>query len=117
WINSVAGRLIHFVPAEVTVELVFVIVIAPKFEAFAVRRELLFFIEHHQLGCAPWLTWAPDVAPELVIGFVVTPPDIIIASRRLGRDPLRHLDSRLLNPLRNSLARGEEHCAQSQIRG
>jgi hypothetical protein len=30
---------------------------------------------------------------------------------------LRHLDSRLLNPLRNSFATGEEYCTEHHIRG
>src|SRR5215472_17563611 len=30
---------------------------------------------------------------------------------------LCHLDSRLLNPLRNGFAAGEEHCAEHHIRG
>ncbi|PYJ64715.1 MAG: hypothetical protein DME76_19465 [Verrucomicrobia bacterium] len=33
----------------------------------------------------------------------------------LGRDVLRHLDSCLLNPLRDCLAAGEKQCAQQQI--
>src|SRR4030095_4317521 len=34
-----------------------------------------------------------------------------------GCDVLRHLDSGLLNPLRNGLATGEEQCAEHHIRG
>src|SRR5262245_29369672 len=117
WINSVAGRLIDFVAAEVTIELVFVIVIASDIDAFTVRREFLFLVQHHQFCRAPWLTRATDVTPELVIGFVVTPPDIIIPGRRFGGDLLRHLDSRLLDPLWNSFATGEEQYAERQICG
>src|SRR5262249_7515330 len=114
-IDPIARGLIDFVAAEITVEFVFVIVVATELETFAVRRKFLFFIKHHQLCCAPWLTRATDVAPELVIGFVVTSPDVIIAGRRFGCDPLRHLDSRLLDALRNSFASGEEQSAQHEI--
>src|SRR4051794_534111 len=115
-INSVARRLIDFVAAEITEKLVFVIVIAAEFEAFAVRGKFLLFVEHDQLRCAPWLTRLAYVAPELVIGFVVTPANIIVAGL-FSRDPLRHFNSRLLNSLRNRFASGEEQCAQNQIRG
>src|SRR5215472_18875332 len=79
-------------------------------------REFPFLIEHHQLRCTPWLTRLANVTPEFVIGFVITPPDIIIAGR-FGCDVLRHLDSGLLNPLRYGLATREEQCAEHHIRG
>src|SRR6476660_4056323 len=115
-INPIASWLIHLVSTEVAVKLVFVIVVTPELETFAVRRKFLFLIEHHQLRCAPWLARLANVTPEFVIGFVVTPPDIIIAGR-FGCDVLRHLDSRLLNPLRNGFAAGEDECAEYHIRG
>src|SRR6476660_3843952 len=114
-INPIASWLIHLVATEVAVELVFVIVVTPELETFAVRRKFLFLIEHHQLRCTPWLASLANVTPEFVIGFIVTPPDIIIAAR-FGCDLLRHFDSRLLTPLRNSFATGEEQCAQHHIR-
>src|SRR5215472_1493603 len=64
-IDPVTGGLINFVAAEITVELVLVIVIATELEAFAVGRKFLFLIEHHQLCCAPRLTRLADVTPEL----------------------------------------------------
>src|SRR4051794_26417180 len=116
WINPVASGFIHFVATEVAVKFVFVVVIAPEFQTFAVWRKFDFFIKHHQLCCAPWLARLANVTPELVIGFVITPPDIIIAGR-FSCDVLRHFDSRLLNALRNSCATGEEQSAQYYIRG
>src|SRR5215831_11585062 len=110
-INPVARRLIHFVATEVAVELVFVIVITTEFEAFTVRRKFLFLIEHNQLRCAPWLPRLANVTPKFVIGFVIAPPDIIIAGR-FSCDALRHLDSRLLDSLRNGFATCEEQCAE-----
>src|SRR5215510_5966087 len=111
WINPIACRLIDFVTTKVAIEFVFVIVIAAEFETFAVRRKFLFLIEHHHLRCAPWLTRLTNVTPKFVIGFVVTPPDVIIASR-FSCDVLSHLDSRLLNSLGNGLAAGEEQYAE-----
>src|SRR5215470_13292922 len=64
-INPVARRFINLVAAEITVEFVFVIVIAAEIETLAVRGKLLFFIQHHQFCRAPGLTGAPYVAPEL----------------------------------------------------
>src|SRR5215475_3981628 len=80
-INPIARWLIHFVATEVTVELVLVIVIATEFEAFTVGRKFLFLVEHNQLRCAPWLPRLANVTPEFVIGFVITPTDIIITGR------------------------------------
>src|SRR2546430_5223006 len=74
-INAVACRFIDLVAAEIAIELVFVIVVASEIEAFTIWSKFLFFIQHHQLRCAPWLAWPPHVAPEFVIGFEVTPPD------------------------------------------
>src|ERR1043166_239433 len=116
WINPIASGLVYFVATEVAVELVFVIVVATELETFTVRRKLLFLIKHHHLRCAPWLAWLTNVTPEFVIGFVITPPDIIIAGR-FGCDVLRHLDSRLLDSLRNGFAAGEEQCAQHHTSG
>src|SRR4029079_308034 len=112
WINPVASGLIHFVATEVAVKFVFVVIVAAEFQTFAVWCKFAFFIKHHQLCCAPWLAWFANVTPELVIGFVIRPPDIIIAGR-FSCDVLGHLDSRLLNALRNSCATREEQSAHT----
>src|SRR6266481_2602931 len=80
----------------------------------AVRGQLLFFIQHHQFCRTPWLARAPDVAPELVIGFIITPSDKIIPSG-FSCDVLRHLEPGLLNPLRNGFAGAEKHRAEQEI--
>src|SRR5207249_9600284 len=46
-INGVAGGLVNLVAAEVTVEFVFVIIIAPEIEALPIRSQLLLFIQHY----------------------------------------------------------------------
>src|SRR6266545_5436473 len=46
-INSIARRFINLVAAKVTVEFVFVVVIAAEIETLAIRGELLFFVQHH----------------------------------------------------------------------
>src|SRR5205823_7433952 len=80
----------------------------------SVRGKLLFFIQHHQFCRAPGLTWASDVAPELVIGFVITPSDKII-SGGFSCDLLRHLEPGLLNPLGNGFAGAEKRRAKQEI--
>src|SRR4029077_9847902 len=110
-VNSVACRLAYPVAAEGTIELVFVIVVAPEIEAFTIWSKFLLFVQHHQLRCAPRLTRPPHVTPEFVIGFEVTPPNEII-SGRLCRDVLYHFYSCLLNSLRHGFATAEEHRAQ-----
>jgi hypothetical protein len=80
-INSIAGGLIDFVPAEVAVELIFVIVIEAKINLFPVWGELLIFVEHHELSRAPGLPGAPDVTPKFVVRFVITAANKIIAGR------------------------------------
>src|SRR6266699_189365 len=46
-INSIARRFINLVAAKVAVEFVFVIVVASDIDTFAIRRKLLFFVQHH----------------------------------------------------------------------
>jgi hypothetical protein len=114
WINAIACRFVNLVAAKVTVEFVFVIIIASEIETLAVRGKFLFLIQHHQFCCAPGLTRAPDVTPELVIGFVIAPSDKIIPSR-FSCDVLSHLKSGLLNPLGNGFAAAEKRRAKQEI--
>src|SRR5215510_8632239 len=113
-IKSVACRLINLVSAKVTEEFVFVIVIASDIDTFAIWSQLLFFVQHHHFRRAPGLPWAPDVTPELVIRFVITPPDKIIPGG-FGCDVLRHLQPGLLNPLGNGFAGTEKSRAKQEI--
>src|SRR4030095_8047586 len=113
-IDSIARRFINLVAAKVTVEFVFVVVIAAEFETLSVRGELLFFIQHHQFCRAPGLARPPDVAPELIIGFVIPPSDKIISSR-FGCDVLSHLEPGLLNALWNGFAGAEKRRAEQEI--
>src|ERR1041384_6289452 len=49
WINPIARRLIHFIAAKITVELVFVVVIAADLQTLAVGRKFFFLVEHYHL--------------------------------------------------------------------
>src|SRR5438874_8531457 len=49
WVDGVAGGLVDLVATKVTVELVFVIIVAPEIEAFAIGGQLLLLIQHNQL--------------------------------------------------------------------
>src|SRR5262245_40545266 len=113
-INSVARRLINLVAAKVTVEFIFVTVIASDIDAFAIWGKLLFFVQPHEFCRAPGLARPPDVTPELVIRFVITPPDKVI-SGGFGRDVLRHLQPGLLNSLGNGFAADEKRRAEQEI--
>src|SRR5439155_9631683 len=74
-INRVAGGLINLVATEVTIEFVFVIVVAAEVEFLPIRGELLFFIQHHELRFTPRLARAADITPELEIRFIIAASD------------------------------------------
>src|SRR5438067_3397839 len=59
-INRVAGGLVNLVATEVTIEFVFVIIVAAEVEFLPIRSELLFFIQHHELRFTPRLARAAD---------------------------------------------------------
>src|SRR5207244_9509700 len=52
-IDAVAGRFINFVAAEVTVNFVFVIVVATERETLPIGRELLVVVQFHQFRGGP----------------------------------------------------------------
>src|SRR4051812_9292488 len=65
-INAVTGRFINLVTTEPAVEPILVIVVVSEIQLFPVRRQLLVFIQHHQLGSGPRLPGAAHVAPKMV---------------------------------------------------
>src|SRR5438552_8802079 len=77
-VDGIAGRLVNVFAAEVTIELVFVIVVAPEIEALAIWGQLLLLVQHYQLRFAPGLPRAADVAPEFEVGFVISATDKIV---------------------------------------
>ena len=79
WVNGVAGGLVDLVAAEVTVELVFVIIVAPELEALAIGGQLLLLVQHYELRFAPRLPGTADVAPEFEVGFIISTANKIIA--------------------------------------
>src|SRR5437870_4271724 len=48
-INAVARRLVNIVAAKVAVEFVFVIVVEAEIYLLTIGRELVVFVEHHEL--------------------------------------------------------------------
>src|SRR4026208_1316072 len=82
-VDSVAGGLVDLVATKVTVEFVFVIIVAPEIEMFAIGGQLLFLIQHNQLRFAPGLPWTADIAPEFVVRLIISTADKIVA-RRFG---------------------------------
>src|SRR5947207_4860033 len=106
-INRVTGGLVNLVAAEVTIEFVFVIVVAAEVEFLAVGGEFLLFIQHDELRFTPQLAWAPDITPELEIRFIIAASDKIIARHFRGIF-LRHRDFRRLNTWRRGFAAGQK---------
>src|SRR5436190_4975139 len=60
-VKAVAGGLVNGLAAEVTLQFVFVIVVAAERPGFAVGRELFLFVENHELGCVSRLTCLVNV--------------------------------------------------------
>src|SRR2546423_1658381 len=108
-IKTVARRLVNGLAAEVAVKFVFVIVVAAEAQFLAVRRELFFFVQNHELRRVPSLARFAHVAPEFEDrAFEIAVADKIIAGG-FRRDFLRGIDSGLLNPRgHRSSAAGQE---------
>ena len=116
WEKLIADQFVNLIPAEIAAEFVFVIVVAPYPQLFAVGCALSVFVQHDEQRCAPGLPGPADVAPKVKFWFEIATSDKMIA-RRLNLDSLRQREPGLFDPIRNRLAAAEEEETNEKWKG
>ena len=111
--KTIADQLVNLIVAEIASELIFVVVVAPDVQLFAVGCELPVFVQDYQLRRAPRLPGPANISPKMKFRFEVAAANKVITGW-LSLDPLRRRAPRSLHLIGNSLATAKQKEAEKQ---